>query len=188
VPPIGIWAAGDPARAAKAAREDSRLTHTAPLCVEACAGFAAAIAAGVAGGTTDDMARAALEVLDADARLVRGAIEQGLGGSNAELKASPGHVLLALQNAFCQLARAHDFEDAVAATASAGGETDANAAVAGALLGARHGRQGVPARWILPLLACRPGAAADAFKPRPMEYWPDDSLELAEALLRLSLI
>ena len=57
------------------------------------------------------------------------------------------------------------------------------AAIAGALLGACHGREAIPARWIYPVLACRPLAEAGALRPRPIEYWPDDVLELAEALL-----
>src|SRR2546430_15414270 len=44
VSPIGIWAAGDPARAAEAARKDSMLTHPHPVCLTACRAHAAAIA------------------------------------------------------------------------------------------------------------------------------------------------
>ena len=55
VSPIGVWAAGDPARAAAAAREDAALTHKNPVCIEACAGYAAAIAVGVAGGGREAM-------------------------------------------------------------------------------------------------------------------------------------
>ena len=42
VSPLGIWAARDPALAARTARDDSTLTHPNEVCVEACAGFAAA--------------------------------------------------------------------------------------------------------------------------------------------------
>jgi hypothetical protein len=55
--------------------------------------------------------------------------------------------------------------------------------VAGALLGACHGRAALPSRWIYAVLACRPLAEANALRPRPMAYWPDDVLDLAEALL-----
>ena len=58
--PLGVWAAGDPARAAAAARQDSALTHKNPVCVEACAGYAAAIAAGIAGEGTEANRRAAM--------------------------------------------------------------------------------------------------------------------------------
>jgi ADP-ribosylglycohydrolase len=68
---------------------------------------------------------------------------------------------------------------------SYGGDTDTNAAIAGALLGAAYGREAIPRRWIFPVLACRPLAECGALRPRPIEYWPDDILELAEALLAL---
>jgi ADP-ribosylglycohydrolase len=93
-----------------------------------------------------------------------------------------GWVLVALQNAFWCL-HALDFEEGLVQTVARGGDTDTNAAIAGALLGACHGRDKIPARWILPVLACRPLAEGGALRPRPMEYWPDDVLELAEALL-----
>ena len=185
IAPIGVWAAGDPGRAAHAARDDSRLTHPNPVCVNACAAFAAAIAAGVAGGARQDMAGAAFGAVT-DAVAVRGAIESGISGLKPEFGNSPGWVLVALQNAFYQLFHAPTAEEALVATVSAGGDTDTNGAIAGALAGALHGRQGFPSRWILPVLACRPAAEADAFRPRPMEYWPDDVLQLAEALLKLA--
>lgn len=183
ISPLGVWAAGDPARAAQAAREDSALTHPNPVCVEACAGYAAAIAAGVGGAGREAMLAAALAHCSGRAR---GAIEAGARGARPpSYEKNIGWVLIALQNAFFQLA-AHPLEDALVDTVSHGGDTDTNAAVAGALLGACHGREAVPARWILPVLACRPLPEAGALRPRPMAFWPDDVLELAEALLALN--
>jgi ADP-ribosylglycohydrolase len=81
------------------------------------------------------------------------------------------------------LRHSKDVERGMVATVSCGGDTDTNAAIAGALLGALHGRAAFPPRWIYPVLACRPLAEASAPRPRPMDYWPDDVLELAEALI-----
>ena len=182
VSPLGIWAAGDPERAARAAREDSALTHPNPACVEACAGYAAAIAVGVAGGDRNAMLDAALGIASGAAResIQRGAA----GAAPAEFEKRMGWVLVSLQNAFYRLMR-EDFETALIATVSCGGDTDTNAAIAGALLGAAHGRETIPSRWILPVLACRPMAEAGALRPRPMSCWPDDLLDVAEALLNL---
>ena len=181
VSPIGIWAAGDPERAARAASEDSALTHPNPVCVAACAGYAAAIAAGVGGGGARAMLEAALALAAGPAR---NAIERGAAGERPrDYQSEMGWVLVALQNAFFQLASAIALDDGVIATVASGGDTDANGAVAGALLGAAFGRDAFPSRWVLPLLACRPMAEAGALRPRPMHYWPDDILELAEALL-----
>ena len=104
------------------------------------------------------------------------------GTAPADYFTHPGWVLVSLQNAFWCLQHL-EFEEALVQTVGRGGDTDTNAAIAGALLGALHGRGAIPSRWILPVLACRPLAQAGALRPRPIDYWPDDILELAEALL-----
>ena len=181
VSPLGVWAAGDPARAAAAARIDSALTHPNPVCVEACAGYVAAIAAGAGGADREAMLDAALaEAMGA----AREAIQRGAAGAPPDFS-GPASVLASLQNAFAKLFHSKSFEDALVSTVAGGGDTDTNAAITGALLGACHGREAIPARWILPVLACRPVAEAGALRPRPMEMWPDDVLEIAEALLNL---
>ena len=65
-----------------------------------------------------------------------------------------------------------------------GGGADTNAAIAGALFGALAGLEAIPTLGVASILACRPLAEAGAPQPRPMHYWPDDLLEIAEALLR----
>ena len=181
VSPLGVWAAGDPPRAARAAREDSRLTHPNPVCVEACAGYAAAIAEGVATGDREAMLKAALAHALGE---VREAIERAAAGERLrDFSKNEGWVLAAMQNAFHQLVHAPDFERGLVATVSVGGDADTNGAITGALLGAALGRDAIPPRWVLPVLACRALEEAGASRPRPMEYWPDDLLDVAEALL-----
>jgi hypothetical protein len=63
-----------------------------------------------------------------------------------------------------------------------GGDTDTNAAIAGALLGAIHGRDAVPSQWRGMVSSCRPHPLRGE-RPRPMAYWGVDVLELAERLL-----
>jgi ADP-ribosylglycohydrolase len=124
--------------------------------------------------------------------MVKTALEHCMGAAHdairrsalpADFQARPGWVLIALENAFYRLACAASPEESLIATVGCGGDTDTNAAIAGALLGAVQGRPAFPSRWIYPVLACRPLAEAAAPRPRPMEYWPDDVLEVAEALL-----
>jgi len=176
VSPIGVWAAGDPARAAAAAREDSALTHPNPVCVEACAAFCAAIAAGVAGASRKEMVKVALAHCTGPAHeaIKRNALPEDF---------ARGRAIIALQNAFYRLSSSASLEESLVATVGCGGDTDTNAATAGALLGALHGRGAFPTRWVYPVLACRPLAEAADPRPRPMAYWPDDVLEIAEALL-----
>jgi len=179
VSPIGVWAAGDPARAAATARADSALTHPNPVCLDACAAYCAAIAVGIAGAAREEMVSTALKHCSGEARA---AIERN--ALPADFQDRQGWVLTALQNAFYRLMNASSPEAALVETVSCGGDTDTNAAIAGALLGACHGRDAFPSRWVYPVLACRPLAEASAPRPRPMQYWPDDVLELAEALLK----
>lgn len=183
VSPVGIWACGNPEKAAQAARADAALTHRNPVCIESSAGYAAAIAIGVGGGSREAMLEAALAHC---AGAAREAIRRGAAGeAPADFEKNIGWVLTALQNAFYHLARS-DFEGALVRTVACGGDTDTNAAIAGALCGAASGIEAIPEHWIRPVLACRPLVEAGAPRPRPMSCWPDDVLELAEALLLVS--
>jgi hypothetical protein len=97
-------------------------------------------------------------------------------------------VRVAFQNAFYQLLHAPTLEEGVINTVRAGGDTDTNAAIAGALLGAAHGRSGIPAQWMDRVLTCRPIHGLQGVKqPRPASYWPVDALALAERLLLAGL-
>lgn len=44
-------------------------------------------------------------------------------------------------------------------------------------------RKAVPLRWRNAVLTCRPVKEAKSRHPRPATCWPDDALDLAEALL-----
>jgi ADP-ribosyl-[dinitrogen reductase] hydrolase len=95
-----------------------------------------------------------------------------------------GWVLIALQNAFYQLLHASSLEEGIMQSVMAGGDTDTNAAIAGALLGAVYGREAVPWSWRQRILTCRPIAGfPEIHHPRPESFWPVDALELAEQLL-----
>src|SRR5947208_281417 len=67
-----------------------------------------------------------------------------------------------------------DLAEVVIASVAEGGDTDTNAAVCGALLGAAHGREAVPLQWRNAVLTCHPVRADDVLRPRPMTYWPDE--------------
>jgi ADP-ribosylglycohydrolase len=60
-------------------------------------------------------------------------------------------------------AEGYDVEDGLRHVVSLGGDTDTNAAVTGALLGALHGRHGLPGAWLEKLVDRQAiGAEADA--------------------------
>ena len=79
---------------------------------------------------------------------------------------------------------APSLEAAVVATVREGGDTDTNAAICGALVGAVTGRDGVPSQWQRMVLSCRPMPGySHLTQPRPALFWPADALTLAERLL-----
>ena len=182
VSPIGIWAR-EPDVADRVAREDSQLTHPHETCVDACGAFAAAIAEGIRSGDRTAMFRVAQS--HAGTKAVNEALERADKGQELEGYCGweSGWVLLALQNAFCHLRRGVTVKDALVATVGKGGDTDTNAAIAGALLGATDGLSTIPRRWVMPVQACRPHEALGTRNPRPMTYWPDDLAAIAETLL-----
>lgn len=59
-----------------------------------------------------------------------------------------GHTLIALQFGLWAAATPLSLEGALIASVGAGGDTDTNAAVAGAVLGARYGASSIPERWL----------------------------------------
>jgi ADP-ribosyl-[dinitrogen reductase] hydrolase len=167
------------------AREDSRLTHPHPVCADASALFAATVARAVREGG------APAAVADEALALARGA---GLHAEVVEaLEAARQHrpdfgtqrglVTVALQNAFFQLRHATP-EDGLIDTVRRGGDTDTNAAIAGALLGAVHGVHALPRRWRAPVLSCFPvHGLVGCHRPRPPACWPVDALVVAERLV-----
>jgi ADP-ribosylglycohydrolase/fructose-1,6-bisphosphatase/inositol monophosphatase family enzyme len=186
IAPIGVWAS-DPEQAARVADEDCGLSHPHPVCRAACAAFAAAISAAVMGADRNEMMATALRIADAagaDAAPVSTALRRAAALVRPDdFQDHMGWVLISLQNAFFHLASDAAIETALIETVGQGGDTDTNAAVAGALLGAADGRTKLPVRWIMPVLTCRPDAGLHVARPRPDEYWPDDLIDLTEALL-----
>jgi ADP-ribosylglycohydrolase/fructose-1,6-bisphosphatase/inositol monophosphatase family enzyme len=184
--PLGVFAYARPAaEAAALARGDSALTHPHPVCGDAAAVFVVAVGHAIhhGAGARDayDAAMGWARAAGAQAPVVR-ALEAARSEAPACDGEKQGWVLIALQNAFHELLHAQSLEAGVVATVRRGGDTDTNAAIAGALLGAVHGRGGVPSQWRSMVLSCR----AHAFRarhPRPPACWPTDVLEIAERLL-----
>jgi ADP-ribosylglycohydrolase len=177
--PIGIFAAGGARDSAEIARRDSRLTHPNPVCVDACAVFCTAVSSGIIDGDAERSYQLALGTATEPA--VKAALKGARDGPPPDYEKHMGHVVIALRNAFHELLHAKSLEEGVVNTVMAGGDTDTNGAIAGALLGAVHGREAIPERWVKALLECRAEGPRTAH-PRASEYWPVDALELAEAV------
>lgn len=180
--PLAIWGVGqDPETLASYAREDARLTHPNSVCLEASAVYVATLAQVIQQGLDGRAAHTfAVEFqrhfgheMDVLESLVRAQSDP------PPISHHRGYVLLALHNAFYQLLHAQSFEEAVVASVMIGGDTDTNAAIAGALAGARYGMASVPQRWMVTLMACGKECGVD----RPRRYLPSEAENQLERLI-----
>jgi ADP-ribosyl-[dinitrogen reductase] hydrolase len=184
VSPLGIWGTfRSPDEVTLAARADAALTHPHPITQDCSAVFALTLAASIKDGLSPN---AALEFARTHAKenSIRETLDAAETHAPADYLTQQGWVLVALQNAFYQLLHAPDAESAVIQTVRSGGDTDTNAAICGALVGAVHGRDALPEQWRRMVVTARPMPYADnVHQPRPAIYWPIDALVLAERLL-----
>lgn len=195
VSPLGIYGAGrSSVEVVDLAVQDSAITHNSSVCRGTTGVFAAAVAYAIGTGNAREVVyEHALTVAresGVDA-LVLNALrkaETETPGREDFNGASQGWVLVAFQNAFFQLLHASTLEEGVVDSVMRGGDTDTNAAIAGALLGAVHGLAGVSDQWCRSVLSCRPLAGSPGVhRPRPVDFWPVDALALAERLLWLGM-
>ncbi len=188
ISPLGIFGAKKPLeKVADWAMQDAALTHPNPICQQANALFAKAVAHSIATGCEpNELYEAIVEwttELAVDSALAD-VVLKAASEPPADYTRNQGWVLLAFQNALWQLLHAPDLETGVVDSVMRGGDTDTNAAICGALLGAVYGLDSVPERWVDKVLNCRPEKGrSGVFQPRPECFWPVDALELAENLL-----
>ena len=187
ISPLGIFGANHPLEAVGDwARQDAALTHPNPVCLQANALFTMAIAHAIKTGSEPqtlyrDIADWAVD-LKVEPTLMD-AIQKAVQEPLADYVQQQGWVLIAFRNALWQLLHAPSFEAGVMDTVMRGGDTDTNAAICGALLGAVYGLDAIPTQWVDQILNCRPKAGHPGVRrPRPECFWPVDALELVERL------
>ncbi len=194
--PLGVYLAGDTAARTQASLEDSALTHFDPRCQLACAAFNAALARAVTSGAglkpEDLLVAAESGLLVAGAALGRSAsdyvqevtqaaallredlvlarqTDPQLYGPELHLHRPLHAVRVAFRLAFWELLHAPTAEAALLDVVHRGGDTEAHAAITGALVGAFHGEEALPAEWrkgVLEALATVKGPLWDVYHPR----------------------
>ncbi len=188
VAPIGIFGVNYPLdQVAEWAESDGSLTHPHPICLQVNQLFAMAISYAVKNQTTakelyDQIAHWAheQEMLPAIIQVIEEAVAQ----PPQDYLSQMGWVLIAFQNALFQLLHAPNLVEGVVSTIKRGGDTDTNAAITGALLGALYGKSAIPEQWEKTVLTCRPQeGGAGVFRPRPRQYWAVDLLDVAKKLI-----
>jgi ADP-ribosyl-[dinitrogen reductase] hydrolase len=188
ISPLGIFGANHEfERVADWARQDAAITHPHPVCGQINALFAMAIAQAVRQTSDAQGLYRAIITWAGEMKAERGLLDAILGAAEAppdDYITQQGWVLIAFRNALWQLLHAPSLEEAVVDTVMRGGDTDTNAAICGALLGAVYGRDAIPVQWVESLLKCRPAAGQPGVRhPRPECFWPVDAPELAERLV-----
>jgi ADP-ribosylglycohydrolase len=187
ISPLGILGAQkNLAVVARWAEQDASLTHPHPVCLEANALFAMAIAVAIRTGiSAPKLYEQVVSWAEKTKSIsIREAIDRAAESPPNSYTHQQGWVLIAFQNALWQLLHAPNLEEGIVDTVMRGGDTDTNAAIAGALLGAVYGKQAVPEQWTESILSCRPHFGVPGVRrPRPPQYWPVDTLELAARLV-----
>jgi ADP-ribosyl-[dinitrogen reductase] hydrolase len=146
--PVGL-AASSLEEATRAAREDAALTHFDPAAACASAALCAALVAIGEGG--EPVAAAAGETGNHPRlEMVTEAVREGQEAPIRSVAGSPeaGTCWATLGVGLYALSNFDAYEPGVLWAIGLGGDTDTNAAVAGALLGCRDGSDAIPERWL----------------------------------------
>lgn len=210
ISPLGIFGVNyDLIQLAEWARQDAAITHINYLCQDINALFTMGIAHAIRSECTpvslyqqilqwahdmntpgnalytdpSDLDYEVIKLEDEFGKIVK-TIENAKDSPPEDFISLSGWVLIAFQNALYQLLHAPSLEEGIIETIMMGGDTDTNAAICGALLGAVYGIDAVPERWVNIITKCRPEKGEDGvYVPRPECFWPVDALELADQLV-----
>lgn len=160
--PLGLVRARHPAALRDQAPALSALTHADGRCRTACLAVALTAAGLARGEPAPDAVRAAIvevEGLEGGEELAY--LVGGAGVTRPIDGPDQGFVLFTTGVALRTVGEGAGVEEGLRAVVALGGDTDTNAAVTGALLGAAHGVAGLPGSW-LERLQDRPAIEAEA--------------------------
>lgn len=144
--PAALFTLGDPQRADRLARAQSRTTHAAPQCLDGCA-LLVELLRGAILGEPDVLRPRAIAAHPAIRALASGASR---GRARHAIRSS-GYVVDTLEAALWAVAQTASFEAALVLAVNLGDDSDTVGAVTGQLAGALYGASAIPARWLAPL-------------------------------------
>lgn len=147
--PVALARQSDPARLIQDSAATCAVTHYAPACQWSCIIVNAALALLLRGLNPSIADLTAAALADGAPAEMQDRI-MAVGDALDDLPLDTGligHTLLCLQTGIWALRTPLNFADALVSVVSAGGDTDTNGAVAGAVLGARYGAAAIPQNW-----------------------------------------
>jgi ADP-ribosylglycohydrolase len=147
--PLGAAYAARPQELHQAAPSLSAITHADDRCATACLAVTLTVAALVRGEDGERAVRRALA--DVDGKAGAEELEYLVGGAGIERPIDgpdQGFVFFTAGVAMRAAGESKPFEAGLREVVALGGDTDTNAAVAGALLGALHGTRALPGVWL----------------------------------------
>jgi ADP-ribosyl-[dinitrogen reductase] hydrolase len=200
--PIGIFFYKEQPRRIEASLLDSAITHFDPRCQLACVVHNAVLAASIASpnekASNDEILKQieadlsiaaaqlgknfpehvtqvtdAAEWLREDVRLAQDS-DPLLYGPEIHILTHEKYVRTALRLALWELFHAPDFEQALIDVINRGGDADTNAAICGAMYGARVGESAIPQRWAGMVMDALPDSTA----PLAQQYHPRALMQL----------
>lgn len=153
--PVALRWRRDPLRLIEDAGHSARVTHYDPRCVWTTVAACAVIAHALAGshGTLHELADGLSRVGAPDevVAAVRRSATSDLSALELDEPHSMGYTVRTMSAGLWVFLNGTDFESTLLRIIHAGGDTDTNGAVAGAVLGARFGASSIPERWITAL-------------------------------------
>jgi ADP-ribosyl-[dinitrogen reductase] hydrolase len=182
---LGVWSTRlTQEEAAKAACDDTCLTHPNPSSQGASAAYVVAIRhlllnPGDSTGAFVQAKELLVRVAGTGFEEAVSWLEDAQSGRLPPAHPSAGFVRIAFTHAFHHMLRETSFTEALRQVLTCGGDSDTNACIVGGLVGARVGIDGIPAHMTSAVLKCDTHAG----RPRPDWLTTRDALELAEALL-----
>jgi ADP-ribosyl-[dinitrogen reductase] hydrolase len=160
--PLGVAYAGRAHLLSRVAPRLSALTHFDGRCRTACLAVSRTVAGLVRGEPPEAAVRDALAaVADLEGGEELEFLVEAVGASRPVDGPDQGFCLFTAGAGLQALVRGGSFQEELVRVVSLGGDTDTNAAVAGALLGTRFGAAGLPPAW-LERLADRDGIARES--------------------------
>ncbi len=149
--PVALRYHNDPDRLIRVSTQQAAITHSDERCTWGAAVVNLAVRELLHGNIyfVDEVLH---RMGDRAPRVLRDAIHRVPRESEADLpivrQGEAGYVVHCIEIAFWFVTHDRSLEESLIFLAQAGGDTDTNAAVAGALLGARHGEVALPPRWM----------------------------------------